>query len=330
MDDAGSHAGSGELDLKDDTAQRNAAMEYERAAGRQPKEMEFSHAGYDIESFDPATSKTRLIEVKGLQDAWIEDAAVALSGPQYECGMHPPPDSEHWIYVVDQTQHPKPRVWPIPWTRGDLRYAFRAEDWLEFVERDPPGTAELVDEHVAAPDEMHPRTLPPVENLPRLAGASTRQFYCVLDKPALLAGMSRPDDWSPDWSALANMGFARVLCLTEQPGNYDAAPLAVAHFPLEDLCDGGPPSHPDRDAENIRLAVHAALVELTAGRGVLVHCAGGTGRTGTVLACILRALGNGADETRAHMERVNAFRGKTPPAGWPESPWQRDIVVGWC
>jgi len=49
-----------------------------------------------------------------------------------------------------------------------------------------------------------------------------------------------------------------------------------------------------------------------------VHCVGGTGRTGTVLASALRRLGRSAD---AAIDTVRMHR-----PHWPESPWQEDVV----
>ncbi len=48
----------------------------------------------------------------------------------------------------------------------------------------------------------------------------------------------------------------------------------------------------------------------------MVHCHGGTGRTGTVLGCVLRELGVQAAEVIDFLDRVHKARGKP---GWPES-----------
>lgn len=76
----------------------------------------------------------------------------------------------------------------------------------------------------------------------------------------------------------------------------------------------------------LRDVVQAVVDELRSGRGVVVHCAGGTGRTGTVIACVLAALGMLEDEVLKYMGTVNAARQKSP--GWPESDWQRSQVAG--
>jgi hypothetical protein len=51
----------------------------------------------------------------------------------------------------------------------------------------------------------------------------------------------------------------------------------------------------------------------------------GTGRTGTVIACTLTALGMGEPDVLNYMGTVNAARRKSP--GWPESRWQKDQVA---
>ncbi len=58
----------------------------------------------------------------------------------------------------------------------------------------------------------------------------------------------------------------------------------------------------------------------------MVHCHGGTGRTGTVLGCVLRELGVQAAEVIDFLDRVHKARGKP---GWPESSWQRELVEHW-
>lgn len=63
---------------------------------------------------------------------------------------------------------------------------------------------------------------------------------------------------------------------------------------------------------------------MRAGEGVAVHCVGGTGRTGTVLACSLKGLGLQPEQVIDQMNAVNAARTEYFGwKGWPESPWQK-------
>jgi protein-tyrosine phosphatase len=120
------------------------------------------------------------------------------------------------------------------------------------------------------------------------------------------------------------MGVESVVCLTGESCPYTPEPLRVlGAYELEDMVHGGPPRRPAREARLVRQAAELVLRELRQGRGVIVHCAGGTGRTGTVIGCVLRALGHDASGVLAYLDRVNRSRGKP---GWPESPWQAAMV----
>ena len=63
--------------------------------------------------------------------------------------------------------------------------------------------------------------------------------------------------------------------------------------------------------------------KIDAGEGVVVHCMGGIGRTGTVIGCVLRDFGFSADEVVAYLDRINRSRGLR---GWPETEWQAEMV----
>ncbi len=140
-------------------------------------------------------------------------------------------------------------------------------------------------------------------------------LFVVADEPALLAGMAFPPP-ETDWRALHRRGFAHVVRL--HPADYDPAPLIAHDVRLEDLYGGAAPSDAVAEQSRIWEAAEIAAVHVGAGEGVVVHCVGGTGRTGTVLACALRKLGRSADEAIA---TVQAHR-----PHWPESPWHESVV----
>lgn len=156
-----------------------------------------------------------------------------------------------------------------------------------------------------------------------------RVFYQVLHDPAPLAGMSFPTG-SP-WGALESAGFRSVVCLAGNNAPYDPTPLQVlCAAKMKDLAGCLQPDDPEREAEILKSVVRFVVCELTAGRGAIVHCAGGTGRTGTVIACTLRSLGLSKDEVLNYMTTVNTVREKYPGwKGWPESDWQRRQLAGW-
>jgi protein-tyrosine phosphatase len=149
-------------------------------------------------------------------------------------------------------------------------------------------------------------------------------LYFVLEQPALLAGMRLPNELTP-WSTLHEAGFRHVVEL--HPGHYDPYPLTkIFSAHLEDLVSGGPPANPARETDTIRRAVAAIVESIAAGNGVVVHCWGGRGRTGTVLGAVLRELGYEADEITPFLASIHRRRGKS---GWPESPWQAELLRDW-
>ena len=140
-------------------------------------------------------------------------------------------------------------------------------------------------------------------------------LFLVAETPALLAGMAFPQP-ETDWPALHRRGFAHVVRL--HPAGYDATPLIAHDIALEDLYGGAVPRYPDAERRRVWEAAQLAAEYVNRGEGVVVHCVGGTGRTGTVLACALRELGRSADEA------IAAVREHRPR--WPESTWQENVV----
>lgn len=165
----------------------------------------------------------------------------------------------------------------------------------------------------------------PPEALRSVAGLDIPQrFYQVLRAPAPFAGMSFPS--RPAWKSVAAAGFESIVCLTDNTSPYDPSPLRVLRaLKFKDLVGGARPEDPQREAAMLRDVVQGIVAELRSGRGVVVHCAGGTGRTGTVIACALAALGMPEDEVLKYMASVNTARRKSP--GWPESEWQQRQVA---
>jgi Tyrosine phosphatase family len=141
--------------------------------------------------------------------------------------------------------------------------------------------------------------------------------------PAPLAGMPYPSPRTP-WQHLAAAGFRHVICLESHGPAYDPSPLTISHrTTLQDLYGSRWPRHPEQEERRIHEAVQAAVTRLQTAEGVVVHCAGGTGRTGTVIGCVLRTLGFSAGEAIAYLNSLHQARGRS---GWPESVWQSEVT----
>lgn len=100
--------------------------------------------------------------------------------------------------------------------------------------------------------------------------------------PGWVAGMSTPRS-AMDLDMLIDLGFTHILTLTEeQPLNthwFTPRPLENVYVPLPNY---GAPTLAEMDA---------ILARIRAGGVWLVHCGGGVGRAGTVLACLISMLG---------------------------------------
>jgi hypothetical protein len=99
-----------------DLAYREAALVYERRAGRYPIAKDAGQPGYDIDSFDkpsdsPACRLVRRIEVKGRGSRWEDDETVELSDRQFLDALRLKTDEialaddfDYWLYVVERRQ----------------------------------------------------------------------------------------------------------------------------------------------------------------------------------------------------------------------------------
>jgi hypothetical protein len=145
-------------------------------------------------------------------------------------------------------------------------------------------------------------------------------LWWVTPAPAL-AGMAYPR--AGPWADLAHAGFAHVLCLTAEPPRYDAAPLALHTFGMQDLFARPAPDDPARDHALVLDAARFVADRHAAGEGVVVHCHGGRGRTGTVIGCARVMLGHDPDATVDWLHRTQRTRGRR---GWPEQEWQATVV----
>jgi len=174
--------------------------------------------------------------------------------------------------------------------------------------------------NLPAPEPLDPSAPSPFDLTPlRLP----EQFYWVRTVPPLLAGMQLPPRDTP-WERLYTIGFRHVVCLCSDRPVYDPTPLQrLVTVELCDLDEQSLPEDPAEEEGTIRNISQAIVACLQKGEGVIVHCAGGRGRTGTVLGCALREIGHEASEIVTFLDAVHKRRGKP---GWPEAEWQREVV----
>ena len=168
------------------------------------------------------------------------------------------------------------------------------------------------------PSLLSPQSMPVIEGI-----RIPLNLYVVLKEPVLLAGMSHPGMRTP-WEKIGDAGFSSVVCLCDSKVFYDPYPLKVLFSAeLEDLHYGNNPYDPETQEWLVRKATNVIRDEMDAGKGIVVHCMGGIGRTGTVLGCVLRDLGFQADEVINYLDDINKLRGFR---GWPETKWQAEMV----
>jgi protein-tyrosine phosphatase len=168
------------------------------------------------------------------------------------------------------------------------------------------------------PSPLNPDDMPTIDGID-----SPGDLYLVLKEPALLAGMRFPRRTTP-WKGLGAAGFSGIVCLADDRAYYNPFPLRLLHArKLEDLHHGSMPINPAMQEKLVREATGIVVNGLNRGEGIIVHCAGGTGRTGTVIGCVLREFGVPADTVIDYLDQVNKARGNK---GWPEARWQAEMV----
>lgn len=127
------------------------------------------------------------------------------------------------------------------------------------------------------------------------------------------------------WNQVRNEAVRAIVCLAEKDELHEkscdyARALEAGTVPCLVL----PFEIPDRGAPEDRDAFWALAGDvakrLQCGETVLIHCAGGVGRTATFAVCVLLALGEPASEARSVVSRAGSTVETAP----------QSKLISWC
>ena len=163
-------------------------------------------------------------------------------------------------------------------------------------------------------------TLVPVEDA---LDEAVPDLWWALHTPAPLIGMRHPEPDASLSELCAARGVGLVVSLIGDDATYDWSGLRRESIGLEDLYHLDAPHDPDRERADVLRATDVVRTTLDAGTGVVVHCHGGTGRTGTVIGATLVSFGHDPGDVTTWLDAVHRRRGRP---GWPESPWQAALL----
>jgi hypothetical protein len=171
------------------------------------------------------------------------------------------------------------------------------------------------------PKEQRSKELNGVEH--ELGHGFPLHFVLRLEKHGTL-GAARWPGLDMDWRRMSTIGFRWVICACSEDPGYDPFPLRFpARIGLSDLSAKVQPDNPGAEFEQIAAIVSNAFSKLKEG-GILVHCVGGRGRSGAIIGAILRHCGYSATEVIDFLDA--AYRDAGREQGWPESPWQSQVI----
>jgi protein-tyrosine phosphatase len=127
------------------------------------------------------------------------------------------------------------------------------------------------------------------------------------------------------WNQVRNEAIRAIVCLAEKDELHEksseyARALEAGTVP----CSVLPFAIPDRGVPEDRDAFWALARDvakrLQSGEAVLIHCAGGVGRTATLAVCVLLALGERASAARSLISRAGSTVETTP----------QSQLISWC
>ena len=127
------------------------------------------------------------------------------------------------------------------------------------------------------------------------------------------------------WHQVRNEAVHAIVCLAEKDEIHEkSAEYARALEAGTVPCLVLPFEIPDRGAPEDRDGFWALAADvaqrLQSGQAVLIHCAGGVGRTATLAVCVLLALGERASKARSVVSRAGSTVETTP----------QSKLISWC
>lgn len=127
------------------------------------------------------------------------------------------------------------------------------------------------------------------------------------------------------WKQVRNERVCTIVCLAENDELQEKSceyaraleagtvPCLVLHF---EIADRGAPE--DRDA--FWALARDVAKRLQSGQSVLIHCAGGVGRTATLAVCVLLVLGESVSDARSMVSRAGSTVETAP----------QSQLISWC
>ena len=118
-----------------DQAGVERVLEYERQAGRDPKEMPPNHPGYDVQSRDQDGNVVRYIEVKARPGEW-GGLGVSMTSTQFSHAFARLRD-RYWLYVVERADQDDFEIHRIHDPARRVEQFFFDDGWRDLREQDP-------------------------------------------------------------------------------------------------------------------------------------------------------------------------------------------------
>jgi protein-tyrosine phosphatase len=148
-------------------------------------------------------------------------------------------------------------------------------------------------------------------------------------------GTMDPEGTRAKLSRLLDAGVTTFIDLTEETEPLEAYHGVLREVAAERSIEARHIRIPIRDAGTPRPGVMEKVLdtisaEQAEGRIAYVHCWGGIGRTGTVVACHLVECGQTADDALDLVQKLfEGYKRDRPPFRSPETPSQCDFVRAW-